>query len=67
MAALENLTNASKPPHVHLVGHSLGAHLMGNAGRTFAKASGRKVDRVTALDPAGPGFIEGKVIIIKLR
>ncbi|XP_045768923.1 pancreatic lipase-related protein 2-like [Maniola jurtina] len=35
---------------VHLVGHSLGAHIVGNAGRL---APGTPV-RVTGLDPAGP-------------
>ncbi|CAG9790951.1 unnamed protein product [Diatraea saccharalis] len=37
---------------VHLVGFSLGAHLVGNAGREL----GGKVARITALDPAGPLF-----------
>ncbi|OWR54624.1 insect intestinal lipase 7 [Danaus plexippus plexippus] len=36
--------------NVHLVGHSLGAHAVGNAGRA---APSRPV-RVTGLDPAGP-------------
>lgn len=35
---------------MHLVGFSLGAHLVGNAGR---KAKG-SIARITALDPAGP-------------
>ncbi|KAL4716597.1 hypothetical protein ACJJTC_010261 [Scirpophaga incertulas] len=35
---------------VHLVGFSLGGHLVGNAGRE----TGGRVKRITALDPAGP-------------
>ncbi|XP_075970546.1 pancreatic triacylglycerol lipase-like [Anticarsia gemmatalis] len=35
---------------IHLVGFSLGGHLVGNAGRQ----TGARVRRVTALDPAGP-------------
>ncbi|XP_045527247.1 endothelial lipase-like [Pieris brassicae] len=36
--------------NIHLVGFSLGAHLVGNAG----KATQGRVKRITGLDPAGP-------------
>lgn len=46
------------PNKIHLVGHSLGAHLVGKAGREFTKKTrGQKVGRVTGLDPAGPGWV----------
>ncbi|CAK1544567.1 unnamed protein product [Leptosia nina] len=37
---------------VHMVGHSLGAHVVGNAGRAVSG----KVARITGMDPAGPQF-----------
>lgn len=52
------------PNNVHMVGHSLGAHISGFAARDVKKG---KIARVTALDPALPGFnniqlVEGKRI-----
>jgi len=48
--------------NIHLAGHSLGAHLVGIAGRSYEKATGKKVARVTGLDPAGPSFIDGPIV-----
>ncbi|KAI5643376.1 lipase domain-containing protein [Phthorimaea operculella] len=46
---------------IHLVGHSLGAHLMANAGRR-ARENGFVVPRITGLDPARALF-EGSLTL----
>ncbi|KPI96849.1 Lipase member H-B [Papilio xuthus] len=48
---------------IHLMGHSLGAHLMGYAG-TWLRERGRVVSRITGLDPARALF-EGKFAFFK--
>ncbi|XP_020008791.2 pancreatic triacylglycerol lipase [Castor canadensis] len=49
------------PSNVHLIGHSLGSHIAGEAGRRTEGAIGR----ITGLDPAEPCF-EGTPELIRL-
>ncbi|OXA39384.1 uncharacterized protein LOC118433046 [Folsomia candida] len=41
--------------HVWGIGHSLGSHLMGAAGR-YCLSQNKLINRITGLDPAGVGF-----------
>ncbi|XP_045104918.1 pancreatic lipase-related protein 2-like isoform X2 [Portunus trituberculatus] len=41
---------------IHMIGHSLGAHLMSYAASHFTATRGLQVGRLTGLDPAGPYF-----------
>ncbi|KAL9697852.1 hypothetical protein quinque_001293 [Culex quinquefasciatus] len=45
---------------IHLIGHSLGAHISGAAGRRFQEVKGFNLPRITGLDPANPCFNEGE-------
>lgn len=45
-----------------LTGHSLGAHIMGNAGRTYQRLTGELLPRITGLDPAKPCFRSEKTL-----
>ncbi|KAM7350114.1 vitellogenin-3-like isoform 1-T2 [Cochliomyia hominivorax] len=46
--------------NIHLIGHSLGAHVVGAAGRHFELKTKKTIPRITGLDPAKPCFNEGE-------
>lgn len=53
--------------NIHLIGHSLGAHIVGSAGRHLQRLTGQTIPRITGLDPAKPCFNEGEVLSGLLR
>ncbi|XP_070141282.1 phospholipase A1 1 isoform X5 [Drosophila kikkawai] len=53
---LTHLVELTPLRNIHLIGHSLGAHIMGTAGRTFKRLTGKLIPRITGLDPAKPCF-----------
>ncbi|XP_011291759.1 lipase member I-like [Musca domestica] len=56
------LVKLSIPPeNIHLIGHSLGAHIVGIAGRYYRKLTGLTLPRITGLDPARPCFVRPSV------
>lgn len=45
---------------IHIMGHSLGAHIVGAAGREFQEETDQILPRITGFDPAKPCFNEGE-------
>jgi hypothetical protein len=43
---------------IHALGHSLGAHVAGIIGNNLKLEFGKKIGRVTGLDPAAPNYDE---------
>lgn len=41
---------------IEIIGHSLGAHVAGFAGKTVKSLTGKRISKIIALDPAGPIF-----------
>jgi len=41
---------------IHLIGHSLGCHVAGIAGKRMFAETGQKIGRISGLDPAAPSY-----------
>lgn len=54
---MKNLEN------VHMIGHSLGAHLSGYTGSVLQKEFNLALGRITALDPAEPLFKDTEPVV----
>ncbi|KOB66442.1 putative lipase, partial [Operophtera brumata] len=50
------LAEGHDPSKISLIGHSLGSHIAGTAGKQVYQLTGKLLGRITALDPAGPCF-----------
>lgn len=42
---------------IHLIGHSLGCHVAGIAGKRLFTEMGSRIGRISALDPAAPSYV----------
>uniref|UniRef100_A0A6B2ELX5 Putative vitellogenin n=1 Tax=Phlebotomus kandelakii TaxID=1109342 RepID=A0A6B2ELX5_9DIPT len=60
--AINVLTKYVDLSKFHLIGHSLGAHIVGATGRYFQDLTGKSLPRITGLDPARPCFNQGEAL-----
>ncbi|KAK3909245.1 Pancreatic lipase-related protein 2 [Frankliniella fusca] len=56
LGQLGRLHPSLRPPHLHVVGFSLGAHIAAYLSAELHSSTGHKIGRITGLDPALPAF-----------
>ncbi|KAL3269345.1 hypothetical protein HHI36_008417 [Cryptolaemus montrouzieri] len=56
---LSCLVDDNKLPHsnIEIICHCMGCHIAGIAGKYLQICTGKKIKKITALDPAGPGYL----------
>ncbi|XP_063704253.1 vitellogenin-3-like [Culicoides brevitarsis] len=59
---LAQLSDFLPDEKIHVIGHSLGAHISGAAGQSYQNRAGKLLPRITGLDPANPCFKEGETL-----
>ncbi|XP_059616597.1 vitellogenin-1-like [Phlebotomus argentipes] len=58
--AVRDLAKYVNVSQIHVMGHSLGAHISGAIGRYFELLTNKTLPRITGLDPARPCFNHGE-------
>merc|ERR1712130_514084 len=61
------LQHLSSRPSLHCIGHSLGAHVCGFMSNKLLEKRGRRMERITGLDPAGIDWTTRLVGVMKVE
>merc|ERR1712130_610504 len=65
--AADLLQHLSSRPSLHCIGHSLGAHVCGFMSNKLLEKRGRRMERITGLDPAGIDWTTRLVGVMKVE
>merc|ERR1712130_257720 len=65
--AADLLEHLSSRPSLHCIGHSLGAHVCGFMSNKLLEKRGRRMERITGLDPAGIDWTTRLVGVMKVE
>ncbi|XP_073835543.1 vitellogenin-1-like [Musca autumnalis] len=60
--SLRKFTERVPVENIHVIGHSLGAQIVGKTGRQYKNLTGQSLPHITGLDPANPCFNEGETL-----
>jgi len=65
--AADLLEHLNSRPSLHCIGHSLGAHVCGFLSNKLQENGGRRLERITGLDPAGIDWTTRLVGVMKVE